>query len=71
MWPDIEKNKMDLESQADSYLSMIDTHGTPRKDMAKFEEFEKAESIRDIFKPDFTVYVLGHCGLTVNNDITD
>ena len=55
------------ESQADSQLSVIDTHGTLCKDT---DEFETAESIRDFFRPDFTVYVQKHSGTTDYSDIT-
>ena len=45
---------------------MIDTHGTPCKDT---DEFETAESIREIFKPDFSVYVQKHSCTTDYSDI--
>ena len=68
MWLTNEKNKFEVQSQADSQLSMIDTHGSPCKGT---DEYEMVESIRDIFRPDFTVYVQEHAGATVFDDITD
>ena len=53
----IQTNKWDAESQVDSQPSVIATHDTPRKNI---DEFEKAETIGEIFKPDFTVYVQKH-----------
>ena len=67
MKPTNEKHIWEAESQADSQLSMIDTHGTPGKDT---DEFETAESIREIFKPDFSVYVQKHSCTTDYSDIT-
>ena len=43
---------------------MIDSRDTPLKDIYEFEE---SESILEIFKPDFTVYVQEHCGMTDSN----
>ena len=57
-----------MESQADSQFSVIDAHDTQCKGL---DEFEKVYSIREIFKPDFTVYVQGPAGTTVCDDITD
>ena len=63
----IEKDKLEVESQADSQFCVIDAHDTHCKD---FDEFEKVYSIREIFKPDFTVYLQKHSGTTQNDDIT-
>ena len=63
-----KKNNLKVESQADSQLSMIDTHGSPCMDT---DEYAMVESIREIFKPDFTVYVQEPAGTTVCGDITD
>ena len=68
MWLTNEKNKFEVESQADSQLSMIDTHGSP---CMGTDEYEMVESIREIFRPDFTVYVQKHAGTTVCDDIPD
>ena len=46
---------------------MIDTYGTPCK---YTDEFETAESIREIFKPDFSVYVQKHSCTNDYSDIT-
>ena len=67
MKPNNEKHIWEAESQADSQLSMIEIHGTPCKDN---DEFETAESIREFFKPDFSVYLQKHSGTTDYNDIT-
>ena len=63
-----KNNNLKVESQADSQLSKIDTHGSPCMDT---DEYAMVESIREIFKPDFTVYVQEHAGTTVCDDITD
>ena len=70
MQPSNEKSKLKAERQAESQLSMIDTRGTQHKDIDKYE---KVESIRDFFRPDFTVYVQQHASTTKNGnaDITD
>ena len=67
MQPTNEKHIWEAESQADSQLSMIDTYGTPCK---YTDEFETAESIREIFKPDFSVYVQKHSCTNDYSDIT-
>ena len=46
---------------------MIDAHGTPCKDT---DEFETVESIREIFRPDFSVYVQKQSCTTDYSDIT-
>ena len=51
MWP---TNERVADSQADSQLSIIDTHGNPCEDI---DDFEEEESIRRNFRPDFKVYV--------------
>ena len=63
----IEADKWEVESQADSQFSVIDAHDTHRKD---FDEFEKVYSIREIFKPDFTVYVQKHSSTKKFSEIT-
>ena len=65
MWPSNEKTKWKVESQADSQLSMIDTHNTPRMDTDKNV---KVEPIHEIFRPDFTVYVQEHGSTAMNYD---
>ena len=69
MWPSNERTKWKVESQADSRLSMIDTHNTPRIDIDKYVT---VEPIHEIFRPDFTVYVQEHASTAMNyGDITD
>ena len=69
MWPSNEKTKWKVESRADSRLSMIDTHNTPRSDI---NEYVEVEPIHEIFRPDFTVYVQEHGSTAMNYDaITD
>ena len=63
MLPNNEKSILKAESKADSQMSMIDTRGTPRKNIDKYE---KVESIREYFRPDFTVYVQEHASTTKN-----
>ena len=65
MWPSNEKTKWKVESQADSQLCMIDTHDTPRTDIDKDLE---VESIHEIFRPDFKVYVQEHASTAMNCD---
>ena len=65
MWPSIEKTKWKVESQADSQLCMIDTHDTPRTDIDKDLE---VESIHEIFRPDFKVYVQEHASTAMYCD---
>ena len=65
MWPSNEKTKWKVESQADSQLSMIDTHNTPRTDI---DEYLEVESIHKFFRPDFKVYVQEHASTAMNYD---
>ena len=67
MWQTFEKYKWEVESQADSKFSVVDAHDTQSKGL---DEFEKVYSIREIFKPDFTVY-LQHSGTTQDNVISE
>ena len=68
MWQTFEKYKWEVESQADSQFSVIDAHDTQCKGL---DEFEKVYSIREIFKPDFTVYLQKHSGTTQDNIISE
>ena len=45
---------------------MIDTHGTPSKDI---DEIEINESIDQIFRPDFRVYTQKHASTTNSDEI--
>ena len=63
----IQTNKWDAESHVDSQLSVIATHGTQGKNI---DEFEKVETIGEIFKPDFTVYVQKHSSTKKFSEIT-
>ena len=45
---------------------MIDTRGIACEDV---DEFEKKETIREIFKPDFTVYTKDHSRVSMYDNI--